>query len=270
MKNKLIDQNEVCFLSALALMIGAVCLGAHPTNASDDTSIRHQVNVNYQGAVVNLLQLVAEDERVAALGELTSQSCYLGNESEVISRLNGVFRMFVRSDRLREADLSVRYIGASSRRLDEKPGTIGIQYEDLNDDFRQKRLSIRPCEGPGLLPNSEPAPLSGGVFVQLSTGGTPREFNLFQLISEDERLSWALGALSSASCYRGDLIQAVTRLNGIFNMAEGSKRLREVSIGKKFVQATTPKLNEPRNALGVEFETAPGQARKRFLISVCR
>jgi hypothetical protein len=220
-----------------------------------------QLNVNFQGAVLNVLELVAEDDRVGALGELSSATCYRGSAPAVIAKLNGVFRMFARSEQMRLAQLPVRYISASTGRLGEKTGTIGIHYEDLRDEYRQKRLTIEACTGPGLQPQSDPAPFTGGVFVE---GGV----NLFSLVSEDERLP-VLGTLKASSCYQGDLIQAVQRLNGIFNMADGSERLRSVPIGKRFVQATTPKLDEPRGALGIEYESGAHYTKRRFTILKC-
>jgi len=245
-------------------LVGALVWGSFGYAAPGKTLPgRFQLNVNFQGAVVNVLELVAEDERVGALGELSLASCYRGDAFDIISRLNGVFRMFERSEQLRKAELPIRYIRASSRRLDEKPGTIGIQFEDRRDDYRSKRFTIQPCSGPGLEPNSEPAPFLGGVFV---TSG----INLFSLIAEDVRLPVLGELLSERSCYRGDLLQAVQRLNGVFNMAEGSSQLLKTPIGKLFLQATTPRLDEPRSALGVEYETQVGQSKKRFLIQSCK
>ena len=260
MKNKIRFDKKVQFFVSVSL------LALHAQGAVASPGFSPQVVVNFKGERVNLLELVAEDERVGALGEFTQDACYRGDSVQVIQALNGVFRLFVRSDRLAALKLPATLRSASSQKIGQAPGTINIQYEKRLGDGTQKSFAVAPCRDTtpeAVAPRSQ-APAA--IDIRQGAGTV----NVLELISEDARLD-ALLQLGPKACYSGELIETVRRLNGVFNMAEASEHARAAGWVIRYVQATTPKLDEPRTSIGVEFERVGASgSRKRFLIPACR
>ena len=256
--------------SVLQVMIGTSVgiLTALTASAADSrVSIpADQVVVSFKGQALNLLELVAEDELTEALSELTFQACYRGDANSVVQKLNGVFRMVERSDQLARADFSFRLKQATTRKLTEPVGSIGVEYQPRVNLNQTKRYVMAPCSPTTPIPTAR---LRSSLY-QLNVSTPSGQVNLLTLVAEDEQLA-ALRLLNTQSCFKGDSIEVLQRLNGVFNMAAYSDRVRSEKWPFSFKQATTPKLDEIPGSIGIELEMRSGDyAVKRFLIQNCQ
>lgn len=109
----------------------------------------NQVNVAFNGQLVNVLTLVSEDSRMGALLQINSSTCYTGDQIAVIHQLNGVFNMAERSSIVSKGHWAIIFTQATTPNIPERNhglgSSIGIEYEVQSGSYPIKRFTIQPC-----------------------------------------------------------------------------------------------------------------------------
>ena len=130
----------VCALSLVLMALSAKAIV---------TDSENQVNVMFNGSPVNLLNLVTKDNSLNALLQLNSSTCFVGNQIEIIHRLNDVFNLAEHSWIPFKNDWKIKLTQATTPNIPEQNKglgkSIGIEYEIMSGDHKIARFTINPC-----------------------------------------------------------------------------------------------------------------------------